>query len=270
MSNDNQGDRMKFFEKNNINSTFPNGVPVVARIDGRSFSKFTKGLRRPYDEDMSKCMQETARHLVEHTGACISYQQSDEITLVWYNTNYKSEIWFGGKMQKMVSQLAAQATLAFYRQAVDRLPEGYAEKLPTFDARVWWVPSLDEACNAVLWRVRDAVKNSISMAAYDNFSTKQLHKKNGNEMQEMLFAEKDINWNDYPAFFKRGVFYRRIKTQKALTDLELEELPPLHHARLNPEMLVERSSVVYDDTDFSKVEDKVKFLLGIDNDEKSD
>lgn len=253
---------MKFFEKNNINGVFPNGVPIVARIDGRSFSKFTKGLQRPYDSYMSKCMHETTKHLVEHTGACIGYTQSDEITLMWYNTDFKSEIWFGGKMQKMVSQLAAQATLVFYRNVVKYLPEEYADKMPTFDARVWWVPSLIEASNTVLWRVKDAVKNSVSMVAHDNYSTKSLHKKNSKEMQEMLFTEKDINWNDYPAYFKRGVFFRRIKTKRTLTKEELRALPPLHNARKNPEMEFERTNVVLDDTDFFKIDDKIGFILG--------
>lgn len=97
-------------------------TPIIARMDGRSFHTFTKGLKRPFDKNFSDCMIKTTELLVKETGACIGYTQSDEITLVWYNGNPTSQIWFDGKVQKMVSQLAAQATLFFYREVVKRLP----------------------------------------------------------------------------------------------------------------------------------------------------
>ena len=36
------------------------------------------------------------------------------------------------------------------------------------------------------------------------FSPKQLHGKDGKQKQEMLFQEHQVNFNDYPPFFKRG------------------------------------------------------------------
>lgn len=56
----------------------------------------------------------------------------------------------------------------------------------------------------LLWRQRDAVRNSISMAAQAHFSHKRLHGVNGGGMQELLFTEAGINWNDYPDGCKRG------------------------------------------------------------------
>ena len=64
-------------------------APIVARIDGRSFHNFTKGLNRPFDEDFSNAMIETTKHLVKHTGATIGYAQSDEISLAWCQESYK-------------------------------------------------------------------------------------------------------------------------------------------------------------------------------------
>lgn len=43
------------------------------------------------------------------------------------------------------------------------------------------------------------------MAAQSLYSHKQLNKKSTSEMQDMMH-EKGVNWNDYPARFKRGGF----------------------------------------------------------------
>lgn len=131
------------------------------------------------------------------------------------------------------------ATLWFYRICLDTMPE-YAKKMPTFDGRVWQIPNEAEGANVFLWRELDATKNSISMAAQSVYSDNQLHGKISEEKQEMLW-QKGINWNDYPAFFKRGSFVQRRRVEKPFSAEELESLPPKHAARTNPELLVERS-----------------------------
>src|SRR5581483_5540743 len=103
---------------------------------------------------------------------------------------------------------------------------------PMFDARVWNVPSQDEAANYFLWRERDARKNSVAMAAQSVCSHRELQNKNGSDMQEMLF-QRGINWNDYPPQFKRGTFVRRKLVERPFTAAELEKLPAGHEARGN-------------------------------------
>lgn len=216
-------------------------VPIMARIDGRAFHSFTRGLPKPYSSEMAHCMISTTRALVEETNACMGYTQSDEITLAWHSTDLKSQIWFDGRVCKMVSQLAAQATLAFYRLVEEWLP-AYADRLPTFDARVWNVPNRVEGANVFLWREQDATKNSVTMAASAYYSHKELHEKNTAQKHEMLFA-KGVNWNNYPPFFKRGTYVQRRATSKPFSPAELEALPPRHNARLNPTLVVERHEV---------------------------
>jgi len=126
-------------------------LPTFARIDGRAFHSFTQGMEKPYDVKLHNAMKNTTRILTKETNACLGYTQSDEITLAWYSTDYKSQIWFDGKHSKMVSQLAALATLYFYRACELMLPD-YCERLPSFDARVWQVPNTDEGANVFLWR----------------------------------------------------------------------------------------------------------------------
>lgn len=239
---DSLGDRMKWYEWAEAGRKLMPYTPVLARIDGRSFHTFTRGMRRPFDPDFSAAMIETTKALVEETNARMGYTQSDEITLAWHEPDLNSDIWFGGRVCKMVSQLAAHATLHFYIDIGRRLPE-YAAKLPTFDARVWGVPSRSEGANVFVWREWDATKNSVSMAASEYYSAKELHEKNGSEKQEMLF-QKGINWNDYPAHFKRGTYVQRQKVTRAFTPVEIDSLPPLHEARKNPNLIITRHDVM--------------------------
>lgn len=72
-----------------------------------------------------------------------------------------------------------------------------------FDARAFNVPK-EEVMNCLIWRQQDATRNSIQSAGQAQFSHKQLMGKSCNEIQDMLFTKKGINWNDYPTFCKRG------------------------------------------------------------------
>jgi tRNA(His) guanylyltransferase len=236
---DTLGDRMKRYEMG-TSVRLIDGVPIMARVDGRAFHTFTRGMERPFDKRLVDAMVHTAKELAVETNASMVYTQSDEITLTWFTTDPKSQIWFAGKHSKMVSQLGALATLHFYRKCLELLPE-YAERLPTFDARVWDVPNTTVASEVFLWREWDATRNSISMAAQSVFSHKELQGKTAKEMQEMMLLQRDINWNDYPSFFKRGTYIQRQKREGKFSAEELENLPEKHEARSNPDLVFERS-----------------------------
>jgi tRNA(His) 5'-end guanylyltransferase len=237
-SKDNFGNRMKFYENQTCGIKMLPRIPVIARLDGKGFSKFTKGLKRPYDERLSNLMVETTKYLVKETNANCGYTQSDEITLVWYSDSFESKIYFDGRLFKMISDLAAMCSVYFNRNLANYLPEK-SDKMPRFDCRVFNVPNVEEATNTFLWREQDATKNSISMAAQSVYSHNQLNGKNGSEKQEMLF-QKGINWNDYPAFFKRGTYVQRKRVMTKFNSEELEKLPLKHQARINPNLEIER------------------------------
>ena len=58
-------------------------TPVICRLYMRAGHSFTKGFKRPFDDVFIKSMQETAKYLCENVQGCkMSYQQSDEITLL--------------------------------------------------------------------------------------------------------------------------------------------------------------------------------------------
>lgn len=219
------GDRIKSYEAASTARIAHKGQPLIARLDGKAFHTFCKGLKRPFDERLSEVMARTMVKLVDFFCANVGYTQSDEITLAWYlETDATGQYPFGGRFQKMDSLMAACTTSWFTRMLPEWLPEK-AEHSPVFDCRTFVVPSLMEAYNVFLWRQQDATKNAIAMAAQSMFSHNRLHGLHGGEMQELMFAEKGVNFNDYPAFFKRGVFAKRVQAERYLTVDQLEAIP---------------------------------------------
>ncbi|MFT5685710.1 MAG: tRNA(His) guanylyltransferase, partial [Myxococcota bacterium] len=62
------GDRMKQYERREAGRRCMPRLPICIRIDGKTFSKFTRGLARPYDARLSELMVQTTEYLVENTG----------------------------------------------------------------------------------------------------------------------------------------------------------------------------------------------------------
>lgn len=226
------GDWMKSFE---VKERFIPGVPIIARIDGRAFHSFTRGMARPYDDGLVICMQDAMKYAFEQSNARIGYTQSDEISLLFYSDRPESQVYFDGRKQKMVSMLAADVTSEFTLAALDYWPEKVHGMHPRFDCRVYQYP-IPVVEWYFRWRVRDAVKNSVSMAASAYYSPNELHGKNSSARQDMLHA-KGINWNDYPQHFKEGTFIQKRKMFIAGDDPQFANVPAEHR----PQVAVERN-----------------------------
>lgn len=285
-SKDSLGDRMKMLEHRESFQHLPL-CPIVARMDGRSFHTFTKDLERPFDIRLSRLMIETTRALVAQTNAVIGYTQSDEITLVFCQDNYDSDIFFDGNHDKMVSTLSSITTGYFNRLLPLYIPgkhlaishdvkcsqhpssckcgvteQALAANLPMFDARVFTVPTLTEAANCLVWREQDATRNSVQMAARSYFDHDECHLKKRADLMDMLYADKNINWNDYPTFFKRGTYLKRQTVKRYLTDVELDGMPP-HVASKLTDLEVSRSIVAeLDMPPYNQIEDRVTVYFG--------
>ena len=268
------GDRMKMYE-GLANVRLLPGAIVCARLDGRGFHTFTKHAARPFSSTFHAMMVDVTRLLVVEGCATVGYTQSDEISLAWIDNPF-----FEGNPQKMTSTLAAMASVALNAKSYLVNAEGSTmgdvrigrevasglrwHDAPTFDCRVWVVPSLVEASNVFLWRQQDAARNSVQMAARFHFSHKACDNLNGKELQEKLFTEAGVNWNDYPSSFKRGTFVKHAKTHRAFTHEELEALPPKHDARKDPGMVVERRILVECDIDLRSHGDRPSVLFSDD------
>lgn len=214
-------------------------TPVIIRIDGKAFHTFTRGFQKPFDGVLSTTMQRTMKYLCENIQGCVfGYTQSDEITLVL--VDYKkidTSAWFDYNIQKCASIAASMATMAFNKYFIESVNDyqddniedwcdnevntvtliskyySAFEKGAMFDARVFNIPK-EEVTNNIYWRQQDATRNSIQMVGRAYFSDRQMHGKNTRQVQEMLFSEKGINWNDTPTKYKRGSCCVRVRDEE--------------------------------------------------------
>lgn len=227
------GDRMKRNYENISRTYLTRRTPVIVRLDGRAFHTFARGMKRPFDSIMVKTMKDTTRYLCENIQGCVfGYTQSDEISLllVDYKT-LNTSAWFDYNVQKMASVSASMATMAFNKFFMDNvyLEEGVEPNLDSckeamrlnlirqsyfssmkdkigkamFDSRVFNIPK-EEVTNYFVWRQQDATRNSIQSVGQANFSDKEMDGKSCDEVQDMLFKQKGINWNDLETGLKRG------------------------------------------------------------------
>lgn len=201
MNKDSLGDRMKIFEKA-AKSSLPIRMPVIIRLDGNSFHTYTKGCKKPVDENLVYCMNETAKYLCNNIQGCkLAYVQSDEISLLLVNyDSLVSQPWFGNSVQKMCSISAGMAS-SIFTSLSGRIFDG-SMKVATFDSRVFVLPK-EEVCNVFIWRQQDAIRNSVQMLARSMFSHKKCDKKNQNDLKEMCKAE-GTDWDYLPQSQKVG------------------------------------------------------------------
>lgn len=253
---DSLGDRMKEFYEFRAKTKLVRRMPVIIRLDGKAFHTFTKGFAKPFDKRMIEAMQETTLELCKSIQGCVfGYTQSDEITLILVDYNaIDVSAWYDYEVQKMCSVAASMATLAFnrifhnkirnfvnehYKVITDK--ETYGEELSNsvnellksynraiemgamFDARCFNVP-INDVCNCVLWRQKDATRNSINSLGQAWFKHKELDGKNTNQVQDMLFEKYGINWNNLSTVEKRGTAIIKDEEDKWIID---EEMPIL-------------------------------------------
>lgn len=255
-SKDPLGDRMKAYEARETSGRFLPLIPIYARIDGRGFSRFTKGFDRPNDTRLRALMIETTKQMVRETNARVGYTQSDEISLAWQYDDIKSNMHFDGRKFKLIAGLAADATQIFNRLLIksgDKFLIEKWEECPRFDARVLNIPTITECANMFIWREKDATKNALQMAARSQYSHRQLMGKNSSQINEMLF-QKGINFNDYPAEFKRGTYVRKVTTNRELTEEEKLKIPLKYRDHEDHNRMVRSEIVSLDMPPFSRVE----------------
>ena len=214
------------FEIDSYGSVPKDFYPVI-RVDGHCFSTFTRKFKKPYDRTILDAMKAATIALVDMFHAVVGYTQSDEITIVLP----KDCELFGRHCQKIASLASSTAAVAFYDWLIHA---GYVGKQPAFDARVFGLPSEDEVANCIVWRERDAIKNSISNVARKFYSDKELHSKNSDDKLKMLSEKGCDFWNQTLSSFTRGMYIKRIVEERPYTPEELEKLPPLHQARTAP------------------------------------
>lgn len=220
---DELGERIKSSYENRTRYSLPRRTYSIIRIDGKAFHSYTKGLKRPFDEDLIADLDNAVMNsLRDIQGAQFGYVQSDEISILLTDfEKITTDAWFDGNIQKICSVSASLVTAEFNKLRLFRKLKGLDSNklevaidpgdlqewanLAMFDSRVFTIPDKTEVYNYFIWRWKDCSRNSISMVAQSNFSHKELHSKSSSEKQDMLM-KKGINWSKLPEHHKNGRF----------------------------------------------------------------
>ena len=195
--------RMRVFETAHDQCALP-GLFLVARLDGRSFTRLTKDVHSfesPYDERFRDMMLDTAEHLMNcGFNVTYGYTQSDEISLLLA----RNEDSFGRKLRKLNSVLAGEASAKF------SLLLG---SIGAFDCRISQLPGVGDVVDYFRWRNEDAARNALNAHSYWLLRKQgQSVKQATGSVEGMSVADKNellfrngINFNDLPSWQKRGV-----------------------------------------------------------------
>lgn len=220
---DNFGDRIKGYEKV-FDYKLPSRFNIILRIDGNSFSKFTKPYKRPFDERITKAMIDGATAVLNYcSGAMIAETHSDEITVLLRNDQtFDTTPFLANRIQKICSLVASTCSVAFNKSL--------GADNAVFDCRCFVVPK-EEVNNVFLWRQQDCFKNCVSDVVYCGLKSKygrktaqkMLDGKNGSERQELIFKELGLNMNDYPTKYKRGICIAKQEYHTPIEEILSEE-----------------------------------------------
>ena len=170
-------------------TTLTPSKPIIIRLDGKAFHTFTKQpwCDSPFSTTLARMFEGTLQYLCENIQGCVlGYHQSDEMTLVLTQRTPESEMFLGGRVQKIVSVVASMGTMRFNELYQELVPQTSRCLPAVFDARVFQVDDAADAAGCVRWRADDAVKNSKHMLARSVFTHHQLHGKSSSEMVDMM------------------------------------------------------------------------------------
>ena len=212
MKFDDLDSKMRVYETSVDFGVLPD-IYMVARIDGRSFTRLTKETGKfeaPFDVKFRDLMVETTKHLMTCGFKVIyGYTESDEISLL-FDLNIDL---FGRKIRKYNSILAGEASAKFSL---------LFNHIAVFDCRICQLPNEKLVIDYFRWRNEDAHRNALNAHCYwmlrnngmkKTEATKCIEKKSIAEKNELLFSY-GINFNDLPNWQKRGVGLYWVKKEK--------------------------------------------------------
>ena len=195
--------KMRVYEQS-IDQSVLSDMFLVARLDGRSFSRLTKEIcsfEAPFDERFRDMMVNTVKALMDCGFRVVyGFTESDEISLLFH----KEENTFGRKVRKFNSILAGIASATFCMQI---------GQVAALDCRIVPLPSIERVQDYFLWRQEDAHRNALNAHCYwmlrkegmdADRATAELEGKSISYKNELLFS-RGINFDKLPSWQKRGV-----------------------------------------------------------------
>jgi tRNA(His) 5'-end guanylyltransferase len=200
MKTDELEGRMRAFEAALDPCVLP-GVWMVARLDGRGFTRLTKEVHpfeAPFDRRFHDHMIETAEGLMDGSGlrSAYAYTQSDEISLLFG----PDEAGFGRRLRKLLSVLSGEASARF------SLRLGAPG---VFDCRVSPLPTEEAVVDYFRWRAEDAPLNAhcywlLRRQGHDGGRADAELRGLSTSAKHDLLHGNGINFNELPAWQRRG------------------------------------------------------------------
>ncbi|ALF53889.1 guanylyltransferase [Nostoc piscinale CENA21] len=214
--------RLRVFETAHDLCVLP-GLFIVARIDGRNFTRLTKETHKfvaPFDAQFRDYMVSTVEHLMNCGFRIIyGYTQSDEISLLFH----RDEESFSRKLRKLNSILAGEASAKLSL---------LLNSIAAFDCRVSQLPTLNLVVDYFRWRNEDAHRNALNAHCYWMLrkagesavaATEKLDRLSVSDKNELLYQQANINFNNLPNWQKRGIGLYWESYQKEATNPQTGE-----------------------------------------------
>jgi tRNA(His) 5'-end guanylyltransferase len=226
MKTDPLGDKVKALENVANSQQFSSDAFLLARVDGRAFHTFTKGMAKPFDGWLLDAMITATTIVSVDLKPRLAYVQSDEATFSWRCSTGVDVLPFNGRVQKLCSLTAALFTAAFIDSLVKTNPNRYIElnRVPAFDCRIWEVPSYQDQYDAFTWREKDAVKNAVSTAACTVATARELAGLKHRERLDIL-KQRGFDWDGLPNSYKHGAYVRRMARFEEIDEITLAKIP---------------------------------------------
>ena len=198
--------------ENSYNQTIIPRIPVIIKIDGRSFTRVTRNTSKPFCQRTMLLFNSTMKSLAKQIdGVIFGYQYSDKIILVLRNDRSPDETpWFGNNVQKMSASVASMTTYEFITQMWSMNSPPDLDGAITFSAHTFGLPSFKEVINYLLYRqfrciqvaVDEAVR-SVLWSRYGNEIHSILEDKDMNDRKQIL-NEAGFEFDSLPSAFRHG------------------------------------------------------------------
>ncbi|MCY0911965.1 tRNA(His) guanylyltransferase Thg1 family protein [Massilia antarctica] len=189
------------------------GIHMVARIDGRSFTRLTKekiSFEAPFDVRFRELMAETTRHLMNCGFKVVyAYTESDEISLL-FDLDIDA---YGRKLRKYNSILAGEASAKFSLMLGE---------LAAFDCRICELPDRATVVDYFRWRNEDAHRNGLNAHCYWMLRKEGMAKGaaaaqiEGRTIEDKvaLLASRGIDFHTLPSWQLRGTGFYWVDEEK--------------------------------------------------------
>jgi len=196
-------------------------LPVLINVSGRSFSRLTRRLDRPFCNKLINVFKNTLLQTIcQLDGAVFGFQYSDQFVFVLRNDRtFDDKPWYQNKIQDINSIVSSLISVNFFKNLVleDELNELDGDAI--FKTKVFALPSLNEVVNHLILKQQFCYGDAIFRATQAEFTKiygkletdKLLYGKKLDEKIGLLQDSCQIDYETYyPKSYRLGVAVYKI------------------------------------------------------------